>query len=93
VIGIADHGFDKGVASDVHPAFAGRVLAVLNARTDGSTDLSDTNGHGTHVAGCALGSLTVKVTDFCKGSHSRNSCSFVRSFFPSFLPSLAPSLS
>jgi serine protease AprX len=59
VIGIADHGFDTGVANDVHPAFKDRVLAVLNARTDGINDLTDGAGHGTHVAGCALGALTV----------------------------------
>lgn len=53
VIGVADTGLDKGSTSDVHPAFTGRVanLYALGRKNDAS----DPNGHGTHVAGSALG--------------------------------------
>ncbi|KAK4187342.1 peptidase S8/S53 domain-containing protein [Podospora australis] len=48
-----DTGFDKGVADDVHPAFAGRVLAVTVSK--GVDHSADWDGHGTHVAGSILG--------------------------------------
>ena len=62
VVAVADHGFDKGSAEDVHPAFMtqnvgknwSRVLAVVPAGRD---SLYDQVGHGTHVAGCAVGDL------------------------------------
>lgn len=52
IIAVADTGFDKGSTTDVHPAFTNRVrkLYPLGRRT-----ASDPDGHGTHVAGSALG--------------------------------------
>jgi serine protease AprX len=58
VIAVADTGFDKGSTTSVHPAFTGRVvkLYALGRTTPAKTD--DPNGHGTHVAGSALGDGT-----------------------------------
>lgn len=68
VIGVADTGLDSGDTATIHPDFAGRVAAIqswpisadynsviLNKDgNDGPADLD--SGHGTHVAGSALGS-------------------------------------
>lgn len=54
---VADSGFDRGSATDVHPAFTGRVLAVRTASNAPSFNTFDENGHGTHVAGSVLGDL------------------------------------
>jgi Subtilisin-like serine proteases len=48
LIGIADTGIDDG-----HPAFAGKIVGVVARGRPG--DWSDPEGHGTHVAACALG--------------------------------------
>lgn len=48
IIGVADTGLD-----DAHPDFRGRVLAAIALGRPGRTD--DPDGHGTHVAGTALG--------------------------------------
>ena len=53
VICIADTGFDTGSATNVHPAFTGRVKKLYAITRPGLTD--DPDGHGTHVAGSALG--------------------------------------
>jgi subtilisin family serine protease len=51
IIGIADTGLD-----DAHPDFQGRVVEI---RAWGRpSDHSDPEGHGTHVAGCAVGDGT-----------------------------------
>lgn len=53
VIAVADTGFDIGSRTNVHPAFAGRVD---NLYPLGRPNMSnDPVGHGTHVAGSALG--------------------------------------
>ncbi len=52
VIAVCDTGFDTGSTADVHPAFTGRVLKLYAL---GRSTASDPNGHGTHVAGSALG--------------------------------------
>ena len=67
VIAVADTGLDSGnVAMNMHPDFAGRVRALVSlpmntswsgfsqARTDDAADRA--TGHGTHVAGLAVGS-------------------------------------
>lgn len=54
IIAIADTGFDIGSKDNPHPAFTGRIVALIsNDRRNGKTD--DPVGHGTHVAGSALG--------------------------------------
>lgn len=49
IVGIADTGLDSA-----HPDFEGRILKVVARGRPG--DSSDPEGHGTHVAGCVLGS-------------------------------------
>jgi hypothetical protein len=53
IIAIADTGFDKGSTTDTHPAFRGRVKKLYALGRPGRKD--DPDGHGTHVAGSALG--------------------------------------
>ena len=51
IIGIADTGLDER-----HPDFEGRIVQVVaRGRPGPPADSSDPEGHGTHVAGCALG--------------------------------------
>jgi serine protease AprX len=53
IVAVADTGFDMGSTSDVHPAFVGRVLKLYALGRPGNAN--DPDGHGTHVAGSALG--------------------------------------
>jgi hypothetical protein len=62
VVAVADTGFDKGSTTDVHPAFAGRVLQLYSLGRPG--DASDPDGHGTHVAGSVLGDGLSTVLGF-----------------------------
>jgi serine protease AprX len=53
IISVADSGFDKGSTKSPHPAFKGRVAKLYNLT--GEVSSNDTDGHGTHVCGSALG--------------------------------------
>lgn len=60
IVAVADTGLDQGSTSPatLHDDFengsgTSRVLAIYNVAGDGNS--SDTNGHGTHVAGSVLG--------------------------------------
>jgi hypothetical protein len=55
IVGVADTGFDKGSTTNVHPAFAGRVVKLYPL---GRAKANDPDGHGTHVAGSVLGDGT-----------------------------------
>ncbi|MFN8504279.1 S8 family serine peptidase [Kouleothrix sp.] len=52
-IAIADSGLDTGSAATLSPDFAGRLVAAHVMAQNG--DLADQLGHGTHVAGSAVG--------------------------------------
>ncbi|MGE5291608.1 MAG: S8 family serine peptidase [Micromonosporaceae bacterium] len=58
VIAVADTGFDRGSASNVHPAFNGRVKKLYALGRTNPDKANDPHGHGTHVAGSALGDGT-----------------------------------
>lgn len=60
VVVIADTGLDNGrTDGSVHPAFTGRVLRLYALgrppTNEGTGNADDPQGHGTHVAGSALG--------------------------------------
>lgn len=54
-IAVADTGFDKGSTANVHPAFAGRVQRLYALGRTNPDRADDPHGHGTHVAGSAVG--------------------------------------
>ena len=55
VIAVGDTGFDKGSTTAVHPAFTGRVAKLYALGRTSPPMANDPDGHGTHVAGSALG--------------------------------------
>jgi hypothetical protein len=55
VIAVGDTGFDKGSTTAVHPAFTGRVAKLYALGRPSPPQANDPDGHGTHVAGSALG--------------------------------------
>ena len=59
IVAVADTGCDKGILADVHPDFAGRILAGYGW-SDGqyadTNSWADYHSHGTHVCGSVLGS-------------------------------------
>jgi serine protease AprX len=75
VIGIADTGLDVS-----HPDFQNRIVDIVpRGRPGPPGDYSDPEGHGTHVAGCALG-------DGCKsGGEVRGAAPKAKLFFQSIL--------
>ncbi|MBU1107093.1 MAG: S8 family serine peptidase [Candidatus Riflebacteria bacterium] len=56
VVGIIDTGIDG-----THPALAGKILSFKDFTTDQSATPTDTQGHGSHVAGTVAGSQGVGV--------------------------------
>ena len=59
IVAVADTGCDKGSTSDIHPDFAGRIVAGygwVNGAYKSSASWADVDAHGTHVCGCILGS-------------------------------------
>jgi len=61
VVAIADTGLDTGDEATLSADFRGRVLAAYALGRPG--DWSDPNGHGTHVAGSALGNGYLSGSD------------------------------
>jgi serine protease AprX len=53
IVAVCDTGFDMGSATNVHPAFEGRVLKLYAMGRPNKAN--DPDGHGTHVAGSVLG--------------------------------------
>jgi serine protease AprX len=66
IVCVADTGFDRGVTSDVHAAFQGRVVRLYALGR--SNAASDPDGHGTHVCGSVLGELTARDGTVIRGT-------------------------
>lgn len=56
ILAIADSGLDNGDINTLHPDFRGRVKAIQPYRP--GLPVADESGHGTHVAGIAIGNGT-----------------------------------
>jgi len=58
IISICDTGIDANADNNRngHPDIKGRQVQFINYTSEPSENLKDTDGHGTHVAGIALGS-------------------------------------
>ncbi|KAF2149662.1 subtilisin [Myriangium duriaei CBS 260.36] len=52
-VAVADTGLDSGDVATLHPAFKGRIKALVGISRPGKSD--DPIGHGTHVCGSILG--------------------------------------
>ena len=59
IIGHADTGLDVGALTNIHPDFAGRIVAAFALGR--GTIWNDPNGHGTHTAGSILGGGTMST--------------------------------
>jgi subtilisin family serine protease len=80
VVAITDTGLDNGKNDrTLHPDLAGRVQALFALGRSG--DASDTHGHGTHVAGSALGNGAAA------GGQNRGAAPAARLVFQSVLDS------
>ncbi|MFQ6087982.1 MAG: S8 family serine peptidase [Candidatus Methanofastidiosia archaeon] len=60
-VSIADTGIDTNVNATLHQDMRGRLVAFIDY--SGGTNLTDANGHGTHVAGIVAGNATLGTTD------------------------------
>ncbi len=63
VIAVADSGLDTGVIETIHPDLRGRVVNAFCDFRQSPCNWSDENGHGTHVAGTALGDGLLSGSD------------------------------
>jgi len=61
IIGICDSGVDNHNNGTMHPDLRNRMAFFSDVT--GGVALTDTNGHGTHVAGIAVGNATLGDTD------------------------------